>query len=159
VSLSLCDRVADSENLARYVLSDSWLYKDDRPGCPLKPSAFMPHPRIELSVYRIDDWSAQQIKARGNEVADARENSHRAKQIAQGKSYPANKRTFRNHGYGQILAGDVRVTGLDVTPKEPPIRHADIVRWPPISGNRKADEAAQLAYALRIQVKAQFVAS
>src|SRR5881396_510146 len=141
---SLSERVADSEHLARYALTPSWLYKDGREGCPLRPTAFMPHPRIELSVYRIDGWSEQEISTKGREIADEREQKHRAKQLEMGAPYPEDKRTFRFLGRGELQAHFVRWAGLDVVPKEPPVRHADIVGWPPLGGDRRVDEAAQM---------------
>jgi len=156
VTILAVDRVADGEQLARYVLSPSWLYKDHRQGSPLRPTAFMPHPKIELSVYRIDYWSKVEVDAKGNEVVNEREQNHRARQLAQRKNYPAEKRTFRYLGRAEIKAHDVRSAGLDVVPKEPPVRHADIIGWPGLVGNRKADEATQMAYALKLQSVARF---
>src|SRR5437660_10075528 len=114
------ESVADGEHIARYVLTSSWLYKDDRKGCPLRPTAFMPHPRIELSVYRIDGWSEEEISNKGREVAEEREQKHRAKQLQIGAPYPETKRTFRFLGRGDLQAQSVRWAGLDVVPKEPP---------------------------------------
>ena len=154
---SLPQAVGDGERLARYVLTESWLYKDNRPGCLLRPTAFLPHPRIELSVYRIDDWSETEIADKGREVAEDRERSHRGKQLAEGKAYPEEKRTFRHLGRGEIIAKDVRAIGLDVVPKEPPVRHANVIGWPALTNERKVDEAAQMACALQLQRKARFI--
>jgi hypothetical protein len=152
----ISERVAVGEHLARYVLTSSWLYKDDRKGCPLRPTAFMPHPRIELSVYRIDGCSDEEISTQGREVAEERERNHRAKQLAEGVPYPQGKRTFRFLGRGELEARDVRWAGLDVVPMEPPVRHANIVGWPALTADRKVDEAAQMAYALKLQSKAKY---
>jgi hypothetical protein len=153
----LPDRVSDKENLARFILTDSWLYKDDRGGCPLRPNAFMPHPHLELSVYRIDGWTEDELRSKGEEIASERESKHRAAMLAQGRSYPAAKRTFRHLGRGEIVTGEVRKCGLDVVKNEPPIAHANIVGWPALSNNRKADEAAQMAFALLLQGRVTFV--
>jgi hypothetical protein len=139
------------------VLTAGWLYKDQRSGSPLRPNAWLPHPRVELSVFRIDGWSEEEILKQGDHVAAEREENHRAAIIAQGKEYPPDKITFRNLGRGEIHAGHVRSTGLDVVPREPPPRHADIIGWPPITGNRKQDEAAQMVRALRLVERASYV--
>jgi hypothetical protein len=117
----------------------------------------MPHPRVELSVYRIDGWSEKEISDKGREVAAEREQKHRAKQLEMGLPYPEEKQTFRFLGRGQLQAHSVRSADLDVVPKEPPVRHADVVGWPPLSSNRKVDEAAQMAYALKLQAKAEYI--
>lgn len=150
--------VANDEPLARYVLTGSWLYKDGRAGTPLRPNAWIPHPHIELSVYRINGWNDSEITALGNIVASERETNHRAKEIEKGASYPEEKITFRYHGRGEILASEVRLVGLDVIPDEPPHRHAEIVNWPPLVGNKKHDEAAHLLYAARLNERAKYVA-
>jgi|688.fasta_scaffold15928_8 hypothetical protein len=151
--------VRDEETLARYVLSASWLYKDGRAGNPLRPNAWLPHPTVELSVFRTDGWSEFEIVDRGEQVAAEREAKHRESALAQGREYPSDKVTFRYQGRGEILAKEVRATGLDVVPKEPPPRHADIVNWPPLTGNRKHDEAGQMVFAMKLQSHAGFVAS
>ena len=149
--------VRDEENLARYVLSASWLYKDERPGSPLRPNAWLPHPTVELSVFRTDGWCEFEVVAQGERVAAEREAKHRETALAQGREYPSDKVTFRYQGRGEIKAKDVRVIGLDLVPKEPPPRHADIVNWPPLTGNRKHDEAGQMVFAMKLQERAGFV--
>jgi hypothetical protein len=149
--------VGDHENLARFVLSESWLYKNGRAGTLLRPNAWIPHPLIKLSVFRVSDWMEEQIAEQGCMVAAEREANHRIKTIAAGKDYPAGKTTFRYHGRGEILASQVRSAGLEVVPDEPPPMHADIVNWPPLTGNRKHDESSQLAFALKLQAHARFV--
>lgn len=152
--------VRDEEPLARYVLSASWLYKDGRAGNPLRPNAWLPHPTVELSVFRTAGWAEAQIVEQGERVAAEREGKHRDAALLQGREYPADKVTFRYHGRGEILANKVRSIGLGVVPKEPPPRHADIVNWPPLTGNRKHDEAAQMVFAIKLQqAQSGFVAA
>lgn len=148
--------VEAQELLARYVLSESWLYKDGRHGSPLRPNAWIPHPRIELSVFRISGWSEEEVTSKGAEIAAEREEKHRANMLEKGCPYPEGKTSFRYLGRGEIVAESVRSTGLDVVPKEPPPKHADIVNWPPLTGNRKHDEAGQLAFALKLLERASF---
>jgi len=156
--MSAAEAVGDREMLARYVLSGSWLYKDGRER-PLKPNAWLPHPRVELSVFRIDGWDECKVVEQGEKVAAEREEKHRRKMLDEGRDYPADKTTFRYLGRGEILSNEVRACGLEVLPKEPPPCHADIVNWPPLTGNRKHDESAQMAYALKMAAFCSFVAA
>jgi hypothetical protein len=48
-----------------------------------------------------------------------------------------------------LKAKSFRTEGLDVVWDEPPLGHANVIGWPS-AGNRKAEEAAQLAKALRL---------
>jgi hypothetical protein len=148
--------IRDGEPLARYVLSDSWLYKDHRAGT-LRPNAWMPHPKVELSVFRTEGWTETQVVEQGHQVAKEREAKHRKKILSECREYPEGKKTFRYHGRGEIIAKDVRLSGLDLLPKEPPPRHADMVNWPPLTGNKKHDEAGQMALAIKLNSKAQFI--
>jgi len=150
------DVVKDDEHLARYILTDRWLYRDGRVGCPVRTNAWIPLPHVELSVYRTDDWTEDETHAKGKEVAEERERNHRFKELDAGRDYPDGKRCFRYLGFAGILGAQVRSTGLDIIPKEPPPCHADIVNWPPLTGNRKHDEATQMAFALKIQPLATF---
>jgi hypothetical protein len=141
--------VNDEEELARFVLTDSWLYKDDRLGCKLRPIALIPSPHEELSVYRIDGWT-DEVRIVGQGVAEERESNHRQRELAYGKPYPATKRTFKYLGRALLKAKSFRIEHLDVIWDEPPFAHANVVGWPTEFGNRKAKEAAQLAKALRL---------
>jgi hypothetical protein len=149
--ITACTRdVLDEEELARFILTDGWLYKDDRTSCKVRPTALIPRPHKELSVYRIDGWSQEDVKTVGQGVADARENNHRQREIAKGKNYPDNKRTYRHLGHASLKAKSFRWVELDVSWDEPPSGHSNVVGWPPSTGNRKVDEAAQMAKALRL---------
>jgi hypothetical protein len=141
--------INDAEELARFILTDSWLYKDDRPGCKVRPTALIPSPHKELSVYRIDGWTQQEVSTVGESIADDRENGHRQKEIAKGKHYPANKRTYRHLGQALLKAKSFRFVELDVSWDEPPLGHSNVIGWPSAE-NRKAEEAAQLAKASRL---------
>ncbi|NJK90502.1 MAG: hypothetical protein HC904_00925 [Blastochloris sp.] len=149
----------DHEPLARYILTASFLYKDNRAGTPLRPNSWIPHPSVELSVFRIEGWQEEQVIAQGEKVASEREAKHRNKILGEGKEYPEDKTTFRYHGRGEIIAREVRSVGLEVLPKEPPPRHADVVNWPPLTGNKKHDESSQMAFAMKLNAKAHFIAA
>ena len=142
--------VSDEEELARFVLTDSWLYKDNRPGCKVRWTALIPSPHIELSVYRIEGWTQEDVKTVGQNVADDREKNHRQKEIAKGNNYPSDKRTFRHLGHAALKAKSFRWVELDISWDEPPPGHSNVIGWPPSVGNRKADEAAQMAKALKL---------
>ena len=142
--------VNDQEELARFVLTDGWLYKDNRLGCKLRPIALIPSPHEELSVYRIDGWIPDEVRTVGQGVADERESNHRQRELANGKPYPPTKRTFKYVGRALLKAKSFRSEQLDVVWDEPPLGHSNVVGWPTQSGNRKANEAAQLAKALRL---------
>lgn len=149
--ITACARhVLDEEELARFILTDSWLYKDDRSGCKVRPVALIPNPNTELSVYRVDGWTQQEVRTVGQSVADAREKSHRQREIAKGKDYPDNKRTFRHLGQALLKAKSFRSVELDVSWDEPPPGHWNVIGWPTLTGNRKVDEAAQMAKALTL---------
>lgn len=151
------ESVRDHEPLARYILTASLLYKDNRAGTPLRPNAWIPHPTVELSVFRIEGWHENQITTQGEKVAAEREVKHRNKVLREGNEYPEGKTTFRYHGRGEIITPEVRSVGLEVLPKEPPARHADIVNWPPLTGNKKHDESSQMAFAMKLNAKAHFI--
>jgi len=142
--------VNDQEELARFVLTDGWLYKDNRLGCKLRPIALIPSPHEELSVYRIDGWIPDEVRTVGQGVADERESNHRQRELANGKPYPPTKRTFKYVGRALLKAKSFRGEQLDVVWEEPPLGHSNVVGWPTQSGNRKSNEAAQLAKALRL---------
>jgi hypothetical protein len=114
---------------------------------------------VKLSVFRTLGWTEVEIVAQGEQVAAEREAKHREGFLLQGKEYPNDKVTFRYVGRGEILAEKIRSVELDVVAEEPPPRHADIVNWPPLTGNRKHDESAQLLFAMKLQEKSVFVAA
>jgi hypothetical protein len=153
----VCPPVEHAEPLARYILSKRWLYAEESPGGKIRTNAWLPHPHVELSVYRTDGWTVQEIDQKGVEIATQREANHRERELSNGRDYPADKRTFTYLGSGNIRASDVRDSGLDVLPDEPPHRHANIVGWPPLTQDKKRDIAAQMEYAMLLQRKSHFV--
>lgn len=148
--------VRDDETVARFILTESLLYKKDRP-YTLRTTAWIPNPYTKTSVFRITEWSTEQIAKCGIAVAAEREEGHRATELKKGKDYPPGKRTFRYLGQGEVQAAAIRSAKFEIEPSEPPCRHADIVGWPPLTENRKDNESAQLAAALRFAAKAKWV--
>jgi hypothetical protein len=118
-------QVADAEQLARFVFSDSHV---NRSGV-VKKGAFMPAPeQSALSVTRVDGLPAQEMEhyagqARGTRPSEAK-------------------------GYAVLQAGRVRADGFQVVADEPPPRHAHIQHFPP--GKDDQIEKAQ-ALALRVE--------
>jgi len=118
-------RVADEEQLARFVFSESHV---NRSGI-VKKGAFMPAPeRTVLSVTRIDGLEAKDMEhfaaqARGTRPSEAK-------------------------GYALLRAGVVRNEGFHVLADEPPPRHAHIQHFP--QGKDDQIEKAQ-ALALRVE--------
>lgn len=127
--MSRQDRSASSEGLplTRFAFTRKWVSRADG-GFRLKYHAFMPrsaHGRpLELSVFRVDGMTEQQIWEHGREHA-----------------LPP-KRNF--HGRADVNQGVVDTTGpLRVDFDEPPPRHANVVGWP-----KERDQQLALAQGL-----------
>ena len=108
--------IADDEQIARYVLSERNVRKDNT----IKPDEFIPHPHADLSVTRHNGFSDEQIWRVGRAVATAR------------------KRPLC--GRADFAASTVRKRPLDVKPD--PIagnpNHAIITGWPPDKSKQKS---------------------
>ena len=65
--------VTPDESIARYILTRSHINWEKPEQPRLRPEAFMPHPRIELSVFRISGLEPPAVKQIGEEVAKKRE--------------------------------------------------------------------------------------
>ncbi len=87
----------------------------------------------EVSVFRVDGLTGPQIWEIGTEIA---ENRHRTL-----------------YARGDTRAREVRLAGLDVSPMEPPARHANIVGWPENDKPRQKLIALQLAAAATLVLK------
>ncbi len=98
--------VADPETLSRFIFDR----KHIRSNNTLRHSAFMPNKYGETSVFRISGISQEQIWEIASDVARLRD-----KQLL---------------GRGDILASTVFSKDLQVIPREPPKRHANILGWP-----------------------------
>jgi hypothetical protein len=126
--------VADDEPLTRFLLFSEW-FGTNPPR--VKHQAYMPHPYEELSITRIQNLTEETIWNAGQAVA--------AKQ----------KRTL--YGRGDVNNSAVIGVGLSTVPDEPPVGHANIVGWPPLTGVKKADKDEQKIRALQIAAKAHLV--
>src|SRR5438128_1120652 len=129
--------VIPSEPLARFILTRSHIKWEDSERPRLRPAAFMPHPRVELSVFRIEGLDQNGVREIGVDVATQR-----------GKTLVAR---------GEVTAGNIQSIGLRIEPKEPPPRHADIVGWPTLSGTPKEDKSRQKLIAQQIVERASLV--
>ena len=121
--------VANGEDLARFLTSSSQFKAQ-----LVKPAAFLPAPRDrETSVFRHEAQPPAALWAIGDE-------------------YVAGSRNV--HGAAIVKAGDVRATGLDVFPEEPPPRHAAIRGWPWIENDLVLQKAKQKELAALVASKA-----
>jgi hypothetical protein len=100
----LPDLVGNEEALTRFLTSSS-LFSS----VMIKPAAFLPNPKFRnTSVFR--------------EITGGREIEETWAKL------PNNERSL--HGVAILTEHDVRECDLEVTPEEPPDRHANIVNWP-----------------------------
>jgi hypothetical protein len=118
----LPDQVADDEDLARFLTQSSQYNKTI-----VKPAVFLPSVKDrETSVCRHGPEPAQQLWEHGR--------------IATG--------TRKLHGAAIFKAKAVKDTNLEVTPSEPPARHAVIEGWPWIDDNPDLQKAKQKELAI-----------
>lgn len=129
------DGVGDNELLTRYLLFSDWFR--ERPAPRVRHEAFMPHPYVELSVNRIDGVSEALIWDAGDAVAT--------------------KQKKRIYGRGDVNNSVVTGQNLKTVPDEPPPRHANIIGWPTLTGDKKTDKHLQKVKALEIAGKAKLV--
>jgi hypothetical protein len=101
----LPEPVSDDEDLARF-LTSSGHYN----ASAIRPAAFMPSPKNgETSVFRHGAEPLEELKT----IAQTEVGSER-----------------RIHGAAIVKAAMVRQARLEVSAKEPPPRHANIINWP-----------------------------
>lgn len=101
----LPEHVSDDEDLARF-LTSSGHYN----ASAIRPAAFMPSPKNgETSVFRHGAEPLEELK----HIAQTEVGSER-----------------RIHGAAIVKAGMVRQAKLEVSAKEPPPRHGNIINWP-----------------------------
>ncbi len=103
--------VDDGESLARFIVSKSEFRPSDM---TIKPQAFMPYSRVELSVTRHLECSRPELCQIGRDVAAQREKSL--------------------YGWSDIFASICRQLGLNVDPQPIPDsnpNHANITGYPP----------------------------
>ena len=101
----LAEIVGDDENLARFLTSSRQFNL-----IGAKPAAFQPNPKNgETSVFRHGSYPRESLW-----------------RIASGHLSAA----LTLHGAAIVKAKHVREALLDVVAQEPPLRHANIVKWP-----------------------------
>lgn len=121
--------VAAEELLSRYILFSAHVRNSDH---SVKPDAFMPHPRVELSLTRHLHATDAELWQEGERVALLR-------------SRPL---------YGRAIVASIAFLDEGLTVEAKPIipanpNHADATKWP-------LDKAAQKMKAIQIAVKATF---
>ena len=126
----LPERVADEEELSRF-LTQSNLFKGDI----VKPAAFLPSPKHRnTSVFRTGEdrqrWQAAWTAAQGERELKA---------------------------VAIVQTAEIRLASLDVFAQEPPLRHANIERWPWLDHDLEMQKAAQKELAAVIASKARAV--
>ncbi len=104
----LSEEIADHEPISRFLTSRSWFSREKS---LVKYPAFMPHiPSRETSVYRHGGNPADELWAIGD-------------------TYVKGGKEITIHGSGVLASAVVRMADLDVSPNEPPPRHAAIRNW------------------------------
>lgn len=122
--------VSNDELLTRFIVASSHI----RPSTnTVKPDAFVPHPRFELSLTRLRDASVEELWQEGERVAAIR-------------SKPL-------YGRADVSVGAFQAEMLDVVAKPIPENpnHADAVQWP-------NEKAAQKMKAIEIAGKSTYIA-
>jgi hypothetical protein len=113
----LPDSIQDAELLARFLTQSGHFTRYG-----VEPSAFLPGKRDrETSVSRHGREPAEVLRSLGLAAAGER----------------------KLYGAAIITGRDVRNAALDVTPKEPPERHAVICGWPWIESDPQMQKAQQ----------------
>jgi hypothetical protein len=122
--------VNPDELLARFILSSGHIRKSSN---SVKPDAFIPHPRIELSMTRHRGATIDELWREGDRVA-----AIRVKEL---------------FGRADVQAAAIEAEQLAVVPKPIPENpnHANVIVWP-------ADKPEQKMKATEIARKSQFVA-
>ena len=121
--------VASEEMLARFVLFSAHFRKAN---ATVKPDAFMPHPRVELSITRHLEATTAELWREGGRVAALR--------------------ALALYGRADVLTEIFETQRLRVVPEPIPENpnHADVIDWP-------ADKPQQKMKATVIASRAQFV--
>jgi hypothetical protein len=99
----LAELVADDEEVARSIMSSSWVAKSTG---RIKHNAYMPAPDDDTSVFRCTKMDVSDVRSL---ISEDR---------------------LTEHGAAVVPVYAVRDTSLDVIASEPPKRHANIRGWP-----------------------------
>jgi len=119
-------KVANDERISRFLLFSRWFTRQTR---RVKPDAFIPHPRIELSVSCIDGLSESEVWPLGKAVVAER---------------PDNVTLY---GRADLAAGSVRKQRLEVERNDIPPRHANITGWSSDGKDAQRMKAVEIAAA------------
>jgi len=101
--------VRDDERLSRFLLFSRWFSRVQN---RVKPDAYIPHPRVELSVSCTEALAESEVWPLGQAVVDSRSDN------------------VTLYGRGDVRASVVRVQKLQIIRDDQPLRHANIVGWP-----------------------------
>ena len=129
--------VSDSEALARFCTSSSWVAKSIG---RVKHQAFLPAPDDDTSVYRIHGMSEEEIW------------DHAATYFVNALGEP-----YSHHGAAVVNTAVVRNAEIQVIADEGPPRHANLRGWPKDT-DPTAQKARRMAVATRIADNAKFLA-
>jgi len=123
----LSEEINDDETIARFLISSNHFNASK-----VKPNAFLPNPKDgQTSVFRQPPEPVGELRQLGIENG-----------------------LGNLHGAAMLRAGDIRQAGiasndcLDVSSKEPPLRHGNIVGWPWKMEDRQYGKAQQKELAL-----------
>lgn len=123
------EQVGSNEPIARFIFSKNHFSRVNE---RVKPVAFIPHPDIETSVFRIEDLLEDRLR----EIA---------------KSVGAeNKPPREPFARAEVEVHVVVNAGLAVVADEPPPRHAEIVGWPRDDKSQQLEIAQSIAAAARL---------
>lgn len=117
------------ETLARYLIASSHVRRSDN---SVKPDAFIPFSRVELSVTRHRDAIEDELWREGRRVATIRGTTLYGRADVAALAF---------------IAESLAVESKPILPENP--NHADVVNWP-------ADKPAQKMKAIEIARQAQF---
>lgn len=121
--------VQPDEILSRYIFAESQYRSSDH---SIRHTAFMPPGDLRLSVFRTSGLNERDIWGIGEDVG---------------------RESKRNlHGRGDFLAGEVTRVNLDIDPDDIPLRHANVVGWPP-EKHRQQLIAQKLASVATLKLK------
>ena len=121
--------VSDSEPLARF-LTSSTHYSSAMQS--VKPAAFLPPPKRDLSVFRVHGLTTDQICQIGEQAVISRMTG----------------RTL--HGFASIVTQAFEDVRLCIDPDDTPPRHASVTGWP-------ADKAERKMIAIQLAARARLV--
>jgi hypothetical protein len=132
--VSLLNPIVDTEPLGRYLLSKNYFSRQNN---RVKYSAFMPPADLQLSVFRMQDLTEDDIWTLGEEEVV--------------KKAPTPKTLY---GRAEIIPLTVRHVGLRVDPDDTPPRHVSITGWPQVKSEQKL-MALQLAEEAILKLRIQ----